>query len=311
MVVWNATDGVPPPAEAGSFAVPQLRELFNVTGTQGAPVANVSFLGLGFRDAALSYLQPHGLPSSGDWALARTGALFLEGTVGTELRGCVFDRLDGTAVFLSGFTRGARIVGNEFRWLGESAIALWGYGAGSPVPGMGPDLTGGDQPRGTLIAGNIAREIGIWEKQSSFVFQAEAGLTNISGNIAYNGPRAGINFNEDSIGGSTIERNLIFNMCRESGDHGPFNSWGRTAYIHNAGPDGQPTTQKLWDTIQGNLFIANYNSMAALDNDDASAYYNSTRNVFAYSPFGLKSDFGGHDNLHSHSARNKKKKKGK
>lgn len=32
---------------------------------------------------------------------------------------------------------------------------------------------------------------------------------------------AGINFNEDSIGGSLIEGNLIFNMCRESGDHGP------------------------------------------------------------------------------------------
>jgi hypothetical protein len=31
---------------------------------------------------------------------------------------------------------------------------------------------------------------------------------------------AAINFNEDSIGGSVIEANLIFNMCRESGDHG-------------------------------------------------------------------------------------------
>ena len=41
--------------------------------------------------------------------------------------------------------------------------------------------------------------------------------------------------------------------------------------------------------------------MAALDHDDASAYYNSTFNVFAYSPFGLKSDFGGHDNLASYS----------
>lgn len=81
----------------------------------------------------------------------------------------------------------------------------------------------------------------MWEKQSSFVFQAESGLTTISHNIAYNGPRAGelrdpgqgpskmlfsspppagINFNEDSIGGSTISANLVFNMCRESGDHG-------------------------------------------------------------------------------------------
>lgn len=79
-----------------------------------------------------------------------------------------------------------------------------------------------------------------------------------------------------------------------------------------AGPDGLPTTQKLWDTITGNLVIANYNSMAALgawrlgvvvlidrvvrsrclayasaDHDDASAYYNCTNNVFSYSPFGL------------------------
>lgn len=79
-----------------------------------------------------------------------------------------------------------------------------------------------------------------------------------------------------------------------------FNSWGRLPYVHDALGTG-PTTQKLWDQFTHNLFIANYNAMAALDHDDASAYYNSTFNVFAYSPFGLKSDFGGHDNLASHS----------
>ena len=82
------------------------------------------------------------------------------------------------------------------------------------------------------------------------------------------------------------------------------------ASLPSAGPDGLPTTQKLWDTITGNLVIANYNSMAALgawllgvdmrvdrvapclayasaDHDDASAYYNCSNNVFSYSPFGL------------------------
>lgn len=57
---------------------PQLRELFNITGSQAAPVVGVSFVGLGFRDAAISYLQPHGMPSSGDWAIARTASLFFE-----------------------------------------------------------------------------------------------------------------------------------------------------------------------------------------------------------------------------------------
>ena len=297
---WNATDGVPPPAN-GSLAVPVLRELFNVTGSQAEPVVGVTFAGIGFRDTAPSYLQPHGLPSGGDWALARTGALFFEGTVNVTVDGCDFERLDGTAVFISGFARGATVTGSRFSWLGESAIALWGWGEGAPVPRMGPNLTGGHIPLGTRIVGNICREIGVFQKQSSCVFQAEAGLSRISQNIMYNGPRAAINFNEDSVGGSVIERNVGFNFCRESGDHGVFNSWGRLPYLHDALGTGTPTTQKLWDAITGNLFIANYNAMAALDHDDASAYYNSSFNVFAYSPFGLKSDFGGHDNLASHS----------
>ena len=39
-----------------------------------------------------------------------------------------------------------------------------------PYPN-GPDGTGGNQPRGTRVVGNLAREIGIWQKQSSMWFQ--------------------------------------------------------------------------------------------------------------------------------------------
>ena len=28
-----------------------------------------------------------------------------------------------------------------------------------------------------------------------------------------------------------IAHNLVFSTCRESGDHGPFNSWDRVPYI--------------------------------------------------------------------------------
>jgi hypothetical protein len=219
-VYWNATGSPGPATAAGLLSVPQLRELVNITGSQAAPVINVTFSGVGFRDTAYTYFRPHGLPSGGDWALPRTGVLFFEGTVGALVQDCTFERVDGTAIFLSGYTRGAVIRRNEFSWLGTNAIALWGFGSGSPVPRMGPDLTTGDQPRATIIEGNIARELGIWQKQSSFVFQAEAGLSIIRHNIVYNGPRAGMNFNEDSIGGSIIEANLVFNQCRESGDHG-------------------------------------------------------------------------------------------
>lgn len=69
--------------------------------------------------------------------------------------------------------------------------------------------SGGDQPRGTLISGNIAREIGIWEKQSSFVFQAECGLSTISRNIAYNGPRAGAQAVGQQSGSSGCCKTLV------------------------------------------------------------------------------------------------------
>ena len=63
------------------------------------------------------------------------------------------------------------------------------------------------------MAHNIARELGLYQKQSSFVFQAVAGLSAIHHNIFYNGPRAGINFNDGSLGGSAIADNAAFNFC--------------------------------------------------------------------------------------------------
>ena len=43
----------------------------------------------------------------------------------------------------------------------------------------------------------------------------------MSGNVFFNGPRAGINANDGFGGGDEISHNLVFSTCRESGDHGP------------------------------------------------------------------------------------------
>lgn len=41
----------------------------------------------------------------------------------------------------------------------------------------------------------------------------------------FNGPRAGICFNDGYGGGDIVEGNLVFNMVRETGDHGSFNRY--------------------------------------------------------------------------------------
>lgn len=53
------------------------------------------------------------------------------------------------------------------------------------------------------------------ELQSSCWFQAKTAQSNVSGNLFYNGPRAGINMNDGFGGGNSLQSNLIFNQCRQ------------------------------------------------------------------------------------------------
>ena len=66
----DASSGAAPPSTG--WVVPQLKQLLRVVGTKSAPVTNVSFRGIGFRDTAYTYLDEWGIPSGGDWALHRT-----------------------------------------------------------------------------------------------------------------------------------------------------------------------------------------------------------------------------------------------
>ena len=99
----NGTDGAAP-GEGERFEAPLTKVLFNVSGTPAAPVRDLTIRGLVLRDAAptyvtsaaaraplprfsesenrlsLRYLDPHGMPSGGDWALQRSAAVSAAGT---------------------------------------------------------------------------------------------------------------------------------------------------------------------------------------------------------------------------------------
>jgi hypothetical protein len=196
------------------------------------------------------------VPSAGDWALERFAAVYLSGTEGATFDGCTFERLDGNAVMVSGYNRNATVSNSDFAFIGgnvrepppgahvpwqlhgpdppvwSQAVAAWGFTnetATDPArPGMqlanfpeaGVDGTDGEHPRYTKVVGCSAREIGLYEKQSSFFVQAKTAQSFISGNVFFNGPRAGINANDGFGGGDEISHNLVFSTCRESGDHG-------------------------------------------------------------------------------------------
>ena len=288
---WNGTAVSPgPPSEV---IVPKLANFIEVRGTQAYPVVNVTIQGLNITQSRPTFLDPRGNPSGGDWALERMGAVLLEGTEDVTVRDSNFIRLDGNAVFLSGYNRNAQILDNEFSWLGQNAIASWGRSERY-------DGTGGEQPRGTRIAGNWVHEIGHIQKQSSFYFQAVTALTMIENNIVFNIPRAGINFNDGFGGGNEIKSNLLFNSCRESSDHGAFNSWDRLPYL-TAIRDGEtPSTAPADNNVHHNFIVANYAADGGcLDNDDGSSYYQIHHNFCVYG--GHKSDFDGNRKVSSYN----------
>merc|ERR1712083_892947 len=112
-----------------------------------------------------------------------------------------------------------------------------------------------------------------------------------------NGPRAGINLNDGFGGGEEISNNLIFSTCRESGDHGPINSWDRQPYLTTVA-HGSASLDMGWRNIHHNFLIDNYSPQEDVDNDDGSQFYATHDNFLVYGGRGMKNDFGGHDNHH-------------
>lgn len=231
--------------------------------------------------------------------LSRLGAILVNGAQSLSIINNTFTRLDGNGVMLSGYNRNVTIDGNEFVWMGESAVASWGFT-------NGVDATAGLQPWWTRFTNNVCHEIGHYEKQVSCYFAATTAQATIANNIMFNMPRAAINFNDDMAGGSLMTRNLVWNTCRESQDHGPFNSvrlgmcdlpppllsqvtslpsalpavilsfqWGRVPYLF-PWPNGtvSPGIKAQYDELSFNFIVAGGGANGgAFDHDDGSSRY--------------------------------------
>jgi hypothetical protein len=222
LFIWNASllppgqaplpPSSPPPASL-LLVAPQIEVFFNVTGTPSAPVRDVAFVGLGFRDQRDGMLEDWMTPSGGDWALRRAGAITFRGTERALVSGCAFVRTDGNAIHIDKYARNTTVEDTEFVWLGMSAVTLMGDTDED-------DATAATQPWGTVLARNLVHEIGILEKQSSALFLGKSALTRVEDCVFFNGPRAMINFNDQTGGGDNVTSNAIWSTCRESGDHG-------------------------------------------------------------------------------------------
>jgi hypothetical protein len=201
--VSNETDGRPP--ANGELEAVVAESLVVVRGTKVAPVRNVTLSNLSLRDTVSTFLQRHENPSGGDWGLVHSGAVVAHGTEGFAVQNCHICRVDGQGLVLDGYTRGASILHSTLNKIGSHGIVLFGKTSpclntncsrSLPPDASGPDGRGGTQPIGTVIAGNIISETGVYERHGTMIFSSLSAQTSIQNNVLFNAMRAAVNIND-------------------------------------------------------------------------------------------------------------------
>jgi len=279
-----------------------LNELIVLEGSAGDPVHDVHFEGLGFRHTARIFMEPYERLLRGDWSIARLGAVRLRGTEDCSIRNSDFSLLGGNAVFLSGYNRRALVEANRFTQIGESAVCLVGdfsatrsqaieYSRTLPQDSidLAPGPRGVNYPKDCRVQNNLMHHLGLVGKQTAGVFISMSESITVSHNTIYDVPRAAICINDGCWGGHIIEHNDAFNTVRETGDHGPFNSWGRDRFWKTATHSGEGlesfTRDRAlldnWKTthIRNNRFAHDGGHSWGIDLDDGSSNYRVYNNL--------------------------------
>ena len=237
------------------FVAAQVPCLISITGTPTRPVRAVTITGLTLSYTSSTFLRDYEAPPGGDAAVHRGGAVYLEGTEGVLIHACVLTQLGGNAIVLSDYNLLCNISQNEVSWVGENGVVS--IGSVELMDGVSDRR----QPTQTTMDNNLVREIGVYTKQVAPFFQALSRASTVSRNVMFNVPRAAINTNDGFHGNHTIEYNVLFNCVRETGDHGPINTWDRQPYLTEARDGvGRAGLDQHWSYIHHNVLLNNYNS---------------------------------------------------
>ena len=265
----------------------QTGSVMSLIGAKSSPLKNVIIKGFTLTETSNTFMAAYEAPASGDWAIHRGGAVFIEGTENIRFEGNLITQVATNGLVISNWNNNVTVDSNEFVWLGDSAIII--VGSSALIDGVGCS----DQPDNITVSRNLIHETGAYVKQSAPTFVALSRQVLIDGNVAFNVPRSAVNINDGFAGNKTISHNVFFNAVRETSDHGPINTWDRQPYLTTQGGNGASLIPHQ-SYIHHNALFNNYNSFYPIDHDDGSCYYLDSYNVQFY---GAKKNYLGHSKI--------------
>lgn len=244
-----------------------------------------------------------------DWGFVRKGSIYLENSENVIIERCKFDYIGGNAIMMSGYNANNVVDYCDFTNIGASGVltiglvdavrdpSTWDKADGTPGEWVGSTHTGNhktemtdttigpkteDYPRDITISNNYVYNCGMYEKQTAGMYISVSRRITVTKNTVHHTPRSAITIGDGTFGGHIISDNDMFDTVRETGDHGPFNSWGRDRFwslgefVHNYqyGDLKRPYAQH--DAIETTILEHNrlYGTRGfGLDLDDGSTNY--------------------------------------
>lgn len=228
---------------AAAVEVGELDELVTLTGASPSdPIHDIVFENLAFeRTHRTLFNNAFESLSRGDWSVVRKGAATVKNSRDVTFTASSFTDLGGNGIFLDGYNSGTKVTASRFENNGATDVHVVGspaavrdyagnYFTTPRISDLGTGPKTEDYPRDVLIEGNIMRNNGRYEKQTSSVNISMALDVTVRGNSLSDSPRACLNFSDNTWGGHLIQDNDIFDCVRETGDNGSINSWGRSRF---------------------------------------------------------------------------------
>jgi hypothetical protein len=286
--------------DKAKIEVTVLKHLIEIKGTLENPVKNINISGIKFQHASRTFMETYEPLLRSDWTIYRGAALILNATENSTIKDCEFTNLGGNVIFVNGYNRNTKIIGNHIHDSGASAISFVGDASAVRSPSFQyfetVDIKNMDTVIGpknelyssnSLVENNLIHRIGRVEKQVAGVQISMAMKIHVKNNSIYDVPRSGINVSEGTWGGHVIEYNDVFNTVLETSDHGSFNSWGRDRFWYPKREISSKLVTKnpkmpLWDAmhitiIRNNRFRCDHGW--DIDLDDGSSNYEIYNNL--------------------------------
>lgn len=202
---------------------------------------HVHFAGFHLTQTRTTFMDKYDDLARGDWAIHRGGAVYFRDSQNCSVRDYHIEQVGGNGIFVDGFNREIQISGCLIENTGDSAVCFVGNpkavrdyqtweSAVKKITDLAPGPKTKDYPANCSVSNSILRDVGVYGKQTSGVLVSMSQDITVDHCSVYRIARAGVTFNDGTWGGHIMENCDIYDAVLDTGEHGPFNAWGRERF---------------------------------------------------------------------------------